>query len=87
MNERNRTNPTLNELVDFLESQPGSRPKVISEALGVSRQYVQKLLSKHNDLFTVSGTGPNRFYRLKEERLYDEKNKAKHYWISLMNCI
>jgi hypothetical protein len=56
---------TLQELIDFLEKEPGSRPKVIAEELGISRQYVQKLLANNENLFSVSGTGPNRFYRIK----------------------
>ncbi len=57
------TDTTLYELVAFLSRQPGSRPKAIAEALGVSRQYVQKLLVDNKQRFTVSGIGPNRFYR------------------------
>jgi len=53
---------TLKELIEFLDKQPGSRPKVIAEALGVTRQYVQKLLIKNKSIFSVSGSGPNRFY-------------------------
>jgi uracil phosphoribosyltransferase len=60
------TNETLSDIVEFLKDQPGSRPKVIAEGVGVSRQYVQKLLAKHGDLFTVTGLGPNRFYKLRE---------------------
>ena len=56
---------TLQELINFLEKEPGSRPKVIAEELGISRQYVQKLLANNENLFSVSGTGPNRFYRIK----------------------
>ena len=56
---------TLNELIEFLDSQPGSRPKAIADGLDISRQYVQKLLAKNKDRFNVSGSGPNRFYRNK----------------------
>lgn len=56
-------NTILYELIDFLNRQPGSRPKAIAEALGVSRQYIQKLLVANKGRFIVSGTGPNRFYR------------------------
>ncbi|HEV2403612.1 MAG TPA: hypothetical protein VGS08_05435 [Candidatus Saccharimonadales bacterium] len=57
------TDTTLNELIAFLNRQPGSRPKAIAEGLGVSRQYVQKLLADNKKKFTVTGLGPNRFYR------------------------
>lgn len=53
---------TLYELIDFLSRQPGSRPKAIAEDIGVSRQYVQRLLANNKDKFMVSGSGPNRFY-------------------------
>jgi len=66
MKNSSKNETTLSELVDFLVQQPNSRPKVIAEHLGVSRQYVQKLLAKHNNLFIATGIGPNRFYRLKE---------------------
>lgn len=66
MNKFSNKENTLDELIGFLKQQPGSRPKVIAEALGISRQYVQKLLAKHADIFSVTGAGPNRFYRLKE---------------------
>src|SRR5215469_6184502 len=56
-------NMTLNEIIKFLNEQPGSRPKIIAERLGVSRQYVQRLLAENSDRFTVTGAGPNRFYR------------------------
>ncbi len=67
---------TLDELVKFLDRQPGSRPKAIAEALGISRQYVQKLLVNNKDQFAVSGTGPNRFYR-NIEKSYETINKSK----------
>lgn len=54
---------TLNEIINFLNEQPGSRPKAIAERLGISRQYVQRLLAENSAQFTVSGSGPNRFYR------------------------
>lgn len=57
---------TLDELINFLNKQPGSRPKVIAEELGVTRQYVQRLLANNKDKFSVSGSGPNRFYRNKD---------------------
>ena len=41
---------TLQELIEFLEKEPGSRPKVIAEELGISRQYVQKLLANNENL-------------------------------------
>ena len=64
---------TLQELIDFLEKEPGSRPKVIAEELGISRQYVQKLLANNENLFSVSGTGPNRFYRNKNTSIVKEE--------------
>lgn len=54
---------TLSEIINFLTKQPGSRPKAIAEKLGVSRQYIQRLLAENSAQFTVSGSGPNRFYR------------------------
>lgn len=60
------SNTTLDALIEYLTQQPGSRPKAIAEALGVSRQYIQKLLIKNKERFAVSGTGPNRFYRNRE---------------------
>ncbi len=54
---------TLDELVKFLDEQPGSRPKTIAEGIGVTRQYVQRLLAANAGMFSVSGSGPNRFYR------------------------
>ncbi|HEX6462556.1 MAG TPA: hypothetical protein VFZ58_04830 [Candidatus Saccharimonadales bacterium] len=56
-------NTTLNEIIKFLDEQPGSRPKSIAKTLGVSRQYVQRLLAENSGRFTISGSGPNRFYR------------------------
>ena len=64
---------TLQELIDFLEKEPGSRPKVIAEELGISRQYVQKLLANNENLFSVSGAGPNRFYRNKNTSIVKEE--------------
>jgi len=64
---------TLAELIKFLDEQPGSRPKVIAEGLGVTRQYVQRLLARHKDKFSVSGSGPNRFYKNKDD--------SKHQYI------
>ncbi len=77
MNKSSKNNTTLNELIEFLIKQPGSRPKIIAESLGVSRQYVQKLLAKHSDLFRVTGVGPNRFYRLRETDNKTEKSEPK----------
>ena len=54
---------TISKIVNFLEKQPNSRPKSIAEALGISRQYVQRLLANNAELFFVTGAGPNRFYR------------------------
>lgn len=54
---------TLNEIISFLDRQPGSRPKAIAEELGVSRQYIQRVLAANKDRFSVSGSGPNRFYK------------------------
>ncbi|MBP7835127.1 hypothetical protein KA025_03520 [Candidatus Saccharibacteria bacterium] len=62
----NENDKTLNEIINFLDRQPGSRPKVIAEDLGVTRQYIQRLLASNKDKFSVSGSGPNRFYRNKE---------------------
>lgn len=56
-------NVTLNEIIKFLDEQPGSRPKNIAQKLNVSRQYVQRLLAENSNRFTVTGSGPNRFYR------------------------
>ena len=64
---------TLQELIDFLEKEPGSRPKVIAEEIGISRQYVQKLLANNENLFSVSGAGPNRFYRNKNTSIVKEE--------------
>ncbi|HEU5187649.1 MAG TPA: hypothetical protein VFT87_04040 [Candidatus Saccharimonadales bacterium] len=56
-------NVTLNEIIKFLNEQPGSRPKNIAQRLNVSRQYVQRLLAENSERFMVTGSGPNRFYR------------------------
>jgi hypothetical protein len=55
---------TLNRIIQLLKDQPNSRPGTIAESIGVSRQYIQRVLSDNNELFIVAGTGPNRFYRL-----------------------
>lgn len=57
---------TLQELINYLHKQPGSRPKAIAEELGVTRQYVQRLLKNNKEMFSVSGAGPNRFYKNKD---------------------
>lgn len=62
-------NKTINKLITFLESQPGSRPKSIANFTGLSRQYIQRILAGNKDLFTVTGSGPNRFYSLKNENI------------------
>ena len=62
----NDNDKALSKIVSFLHDQPGSRPKTIAEELGVTRQYVQRLLANNKDKFSVSGSGPNRFYRNKE---------------------
>lgn len=55
---------TLQKIINYLQEQPNSRPQMIADKTGVSRQYVQRLLASHGHLFVVSGTGPNRFYRM-----------------------
>lgn len=55
----------LDKIISLLEEQPGSRPMYIANRLGVSRQYVQKLLAQNKHLFSVTGVGPNRFYKVK----------------------
>ena len=67
-------NVTLTEIIKFLDEQPGSRPKNIAEKLNVSRQYVQRLLAENSERFTVTGSGPNRFYR-NAVHAPDEKTK------------
>ncbi len=76
MNNTPNKESTLDELIAFLELQPGSRPKVIADALGISRQYVQKLLAKHAGMFVVTGVGPNRFYRLKPTEVLNSTERA-----------
>jgi len=64
MNNTKNIRPTaLDEIVTFLKAQPGSRPQAIADAVGVSRQYVQKML-QDKETFDAYGSGPNRFYRL-----------------------
>lgn len=65
MDKKALSNPTFLAMVNFLREQPGSRPKVIAESLGVSRQYIHKLLAANEEIFSVSGVSPNRFYRLR----------------------
>lgn len=76
---------TLNELIEFLNNQPGSRPKVIAESLGVSRQYVQKLLANNKDIFNVTGSGPNRFYRNADKDNHQNQHTNYNHSIKLEN--
>ena len=83
MIDDNSTESTLNDIINFLSEQPGSRPKSIAEGVGVSRQYVQKLLARNSDLFSVAGSGPNRFYKLNtnatDKILVELKGKDQNY--------
>ncbi len=67
-------NVTLKEIIKFLDEQPGSRPMNIAQKLGVSRQYIQRLLAENSERFTVSGSGPNRFYRNNVTSVDSKKN-------------
>lgn len=69
-------NKTIHKLITFLEGQPGSRPKSIADFTGLSRQYIQKILAGNKDLFTVTGSGPNRFYSLKNENIEGPKQPS-----------
>lgn len=55
---------TLQKILEFLKAQPNSRPSIIAENIGVSRQYIQRVLSDNADKIIAAGTGPNRYYRL-----------------------